>query len=210
MSRNVYRLCNTSHIQSKPANSKILQTIAYWVGQLLAKPRLTMVCVTPAISQHQQPFIGNKTASVNHSSLATQKTQTIHPENALAQTQVQAQDHNDHSDHSLNSNQNQSSISSTVSSLARAGKKANMLFLKVYSGPIFQDKKVDQTAKIQVQATALTSQTSQLVKDPFCLPNQGLYPACLQMLNAPTTGKKPVFISGKMSDIFAQLDQLAA
>lgn len=203
MSRNVYRLCNTSHIQSKPANTKIIQTIAYWVGQLFAKPRLTMVCVTPAPSQHQQPFISNKEALVSHSTLATKKTQAIDSENALAQAQFNTLNH-------PNSNHKQSSVTSAGSSLARASKKANMLFLKVYSGPIFQDQKVNPTAKAPSQPTPPTSQTNQSIKDPFCLPNQGLYPACLHMLNTPTAGKKPVFISGKMSDIFAQLDQLAA
>lgn len=203
MSRNVYRLCNTSHIQSKPANTKIIQTIAYWVGQLFAKPRLTMVCVTPAPSLLQTPFIGNKAALVNQSTNATQQTQATDSDNTLEQ--VNAATHN-----RPNTNPTQSSTPSAGSSLARASQKANMLFLKVYNGPIFQDKKVDRPTHVQAKSTALTSQASQLVKDPFCLPNQGLYPACLQILNAPPVAKKPVFISGKMSDIFAQLDQLAA
>lgn len=219
MSRNVYRLCNTSHIQSKPANAKVIQTIVYWLGQLFSKPRLTMVCITPVQPQLQPPLSGNKAALANQynhsndSTIATQKNQVTHFE----KTVEQAQDTTDKwPNNSLGNNSfstTKQSISSPDSALSKAGKKANMLFLKVYNGPIFQDKKVDPTVKTQAQSSTQTKQLAQSVfsvQDPFCLPKHGLSSPCLQMLNTSKPAKNPVFISGKMSDVFAQLDQLAA
>jgi hypothetical protein len=209
MSRNVYRLCNTSHTQSKPANAKIIQTMVYWLGQLFSKPRLTMVCITPVQPQLQQSSNSNKAAATSIENAAEQ---------ARAQAIAQAQDPTNKWLNNINNTTKQTLLSSD-SPLSKAGKKANLLFLKVYNGPIFQDKKVDPTVKTQAQTSTPTSQSVQSaqsaqpvfsVQDPFCSPNQGLSPSCLQMLNTSKQGKKPVFMSGKMSDIFAQLDQLAA
>jgi hypothetical protein len=228
MSRNVYRLCNTSHTQSKPANTKIIQTIVYWLGQLFSKPRLTMVCITPVQPQLQHPLSGNKAVLANQYNHSSDSTITSQKNLAsrFDETEEQSQDLSDKWPSNSNRNStfstNNQSISSSDTPLSKAGKKANLLFLKVYNGPIFQDKKVDPTVKTQAQTSTPTSQSVQSaqsaqsaqpvfsVQDPFCSPNQGLSPSCLQMLNTSKQGKKPVFMSGKMSDIFAQLDQLAA
>lgn len=218
MSRHIYRLCYTQ-TQVNRAGLKISNLILGWFRQFFAKSTPVLVCIKPQNIQANEtnfkltlikgitektinsvtPSPDEKAHLHEHSELrfnsSSNPLTTMHqepadptqgPRQTLEQALTLAQDKDTlQVDQTLD-----------VNPLVKPTKKSNLLFLKVYNGPIFQDKKVlaypnksdQQTPSNQAVAS------SSVVRQFSPKPNH----------------KNGVFISGKMSDIFAQLDALAA
>ncbi len=223
MSRHIYRLCYTQS-QANHTNLKVFKLILGWLRQFFVKSTPVLICIKP-----QSPQQANET----HFKLTSTECTPAKTNHSATKSQLQKVQSNEHSELHLNHSNNPLTTSpqelhnplqdlgqipeqtqglgltlaqnkntqATVPSislhpLVEASKKSNLLFLKVYNGPIFQDKKVLDCANNPDQQTpsrqAITSST--VVRQ---FPPQAKH-------------KNGVFISGKMSDIFAQLDALVA
>lgn len=202
MSRNVYRLCNSNHNVHSYSDVKSGHALLHWLGHLFVKPKMTMVCITPA-HQNDSPlhdsncptphrFASNPSAPENsHDSLrvltSSQRLEAQQPEtDSIPHPQAPA-------------------IVNATSTAKASAKKSNMLFLKVYDGPIFQDKKVQAVAATVGYVCLETSPTT----DITCSTSSSRSNASDAAQEKPAQTKN-LFISGKMSEVYARLEQLAA
>ena len=224
MSRHIYRLCYTQS-QVNRTGLKISKLILGWFRQFFVKSNPVLICIKPQTPQANETIFkptlsecapaktnNSNTKSqlpkvqsnehpqlhLNHSNnpLTTSPQVLANPLQVLGQITGQTQGLG--LNLSLAQDKNTQAAAPTIGlqALIEPSKKSNLLFLKVYNGPIFQDKKVlaypnksdQQTPSNQAVAS------SSVVRQFSPKPNH----------------KNGVFISGKMSDIFAQLDALAA
>lgn len=224
MSRHIYRLCYTQS-QVNRTGLKISKLILAWFRQFFVKSNPVLICIKP-----QTPQANETIFKPTLSECAPAKTNNSNTKSQLPKVQS-----NEHPELHLNRSNNPLTSSSQVlanplqvlgqipeqtqglglglapaqdkntqaaaptiglQALIEPSKKSNLLFLKVYNGPIFQDKKVLACTNNPDQPTpAKQAVDSSTVVRQF--PPQAKH-------------KNGVFISGKMSDIFAQLDALAA
>ena len=222
MSRHIYRLCYTQS-QANRTSLKISKLILGWFRQFFVKSNPILICIKPQTPQANETIFKSTLSECAPAKTNNSATKSQLPK---VQSNEHPELHLNHSNNPLTSSpqvlanplqvlgqipeqtqglglapaqdKNTQVAAPTIGlqALIEPSKKSNLLFLKVYNGPIFQDKKVLAcTNNLDQPTPAKQADASSSVVRQF--PPQAKH-------------KNGVFMSGKMSDIFAQLDALAA